>query len=104
MYPAEELNRIAMHKVALRHRIAVRRAQCIENFSQASRPLEWLDRMLAYWRKLSPFARFAAVPLGFLVKRKIFPRTKMIGSLFRWGPILLAALRHFRSAAKARSY
>jgi hypothetical protein len=66
MYPDRELTRLAAHKATLQRDIAVRRAQCAEAAAQVAQPLEWLDRMLAWWRQLSPFAKLAAVPLGLL--------------------------------------
>ena len=100
MYPAEDLIRLARHKAVLSRRITRHRAQCIEAATAAAQPLAWLDRMLAFWRKLSPFAKFAAVPMGLLVKRTLMPRQKILGSLVRWGPLIFSAVR---AALKARS-
>jgi hypothetical protein len=61
--------------------------------------LEWLDRMLAFWRQLSPLAQFAAVPLGLLVQRTVFPRLKILRTLVRWSPLVFAALRLVGRAA-----
>ena len=102
MYPNWELRRLAAHKAAVRRRIAVSRARCIEGAAGAAQPLEWLDRMLALWRKLPPIARFAAVPLGLLATRTIFPRLKFIGSVMRWGPLAFGAVRGIGSAIKNR--
>ena len=93
MYPAEELIRLARYKAVLSRRITRHRAQCVEAASVAAQPLAWLDRMLGFWRKLSPFAKFAAVPLGFLAKRTLFPRRKILGSMVRWGPLILNVVR-----------
>ena len=100
MYPQRELTRLAAYKVALRRDIAFRRAECAEAAARATQPLEWLDRMLAFLRRLSPFAQFAAVPLGFLVTRAVFPRSKILGSLVRWGPLVFGAVRGISSAVK----
>ena len=102
MYPEPELTRLAAHKAVLQRGIGLRRTQCAEAATQAMRPFAWLDRMLASWRRLSPLAQFAAVPLGFLVKRTIFPRLKPLGSLLRWGPLVFAAMRGIGSAIKNR--
>ncbi len=85
MYPERELNRLAAHKAILRRNIALRRAECVEAAAQVVQPLEWLDRMLASWRRISPLARMAAAPLGFLAARTAFPRLKLLIPLLRWG-------------------
>jgi hypothetical protein len=99
MYPQPELNRLAAYKVALRRGIAIRRAHCAEATARIAQPFAWLDRMLAFWRRLSPLAKFAAAPLGFLVTRTVFPRRKFLGSLFRWSPLVVGAVRGIRSMA-----
>lgn len=100
MYPQRELIRLAAHKAALRRGIAVHRAQCLAAAARAAQPLEWLDRALAFWRRLSPLALLAAVPLGFLVQRTVAPRLKFLGSLVRWGPLVFGAMRGISSAVK----
>ena len=93
MYPDRELTRLAAYKAALRRDIALRRAQCAEAAARVAQPLEWLDRMLAFWRRLSPLVKFVALPLGFLLKRSLAPRTRILGTLLRWGPPVLGAVR-----------
>lgn len=100
MYPQQELIRLAAHKGALRRDIALRRAQCTAAATRVARPLGWLDRMLAFWRQLPPIARFAAVPLGLFVQRKVFPRAKLLGALARWGPLVFGAVRGLGSVVK----
>ena len=97
MYPDRELIRLAAQKTALLRTIACRRAECIEAAARVAQPLEWMDQMLAFWRRLSPFARFAAVPLGFLAQRTIFSRRKILGSLVRWRELVFGTLRGLRS-------
>ena len=103
MYPQNELNHLAAYKTGLRRDIAHRRARCAEAAARVLQPLAWLDRVVAFWRRLSPLAQFATVPLGFLVKRTIFPRWKILGALLRWGPVVFAAVRGFRSMVKTRA-
>jgi hypothetical protein len=100
MYPQPQLSRLAAHKVALRRGIALRRAQCAEAAARIAQPVEWLDRMLALMRRISPLVKFAAVPLGFLAARTVFPRRKLLGSLARWSPLVLGAVRGLGAAIK----
>jgi hypothetical protein len=100
MYPQPQLNRLATHKVALRRGIARRRAQCAEAAARIAQPVEWLDRMLALVRRISPLIKFASVPLGFFAARTVFSRRKILGSLVRWSPLVLGAVRGLRSAVK----
>ena len=102
MFPDRELIRLAAAKAALQRDIALRRAQCAEAAAQVSRPLEWLDRMLALWRRLPPLARFAAIPLGLLVQRTVFPRMKSLRWFVRWSPLVFGALRAAGRAVKTR--
>ena len=103
MYPQRELTRLAAHKAALQRDIALRRAQCAEAAARVAPPFECLDRMLAFWRRLSPFAQFAAVPLGVLVTRTVLPRLKIVGSLLRWAPLVFGAGRAIGAAVKIHS-
>jgi hypothetical protein len=100
MYPREELRLLAERKAELRLRIRERRLECAEAFIRISRPLEWLDRALSKWRKLSPMLKLAAVPLALLMKRWIAPRTRVLGSVLRWGPLVYGAVRGLTAARK----
>jgi hypothetical protein len=102
MYPQAELKRLAAHKIALRRDIAFHRAQCGTAAARLAQPLEWLDRLLASWRRLAPLAKLAAVPLAFLATRAIFPRLKFLRPLVRWGPIVFSVVRGLGSALKTR--
>jgi hypothetical protein len=93
MYPERELIRLSVHKAGLRREIAANRAFCAAAAAGVARPLAWLDRVMAFWRRLSPLVAFAAVPVGLLVQRMLFPRLKILGPLLRWGPLLVGALR-----------
>jgi hypothetical protein len=100
MYPDQELRRLAVQKAALQREIALRRAECMEAAANVARPLEWLDKALAFWRKISPMVHLSAIPLGFLAKRALFPRFKVLGSIARWGPLVFGAVRGMSSLAK----
>jgi hypothetical protein len=102
MYPQRELSQLAVHKAGLRRDIAFRRAQCVVAAGQVARPLEWLDRAVGFWRRLSPFTKLAAVPLGFLAKRALFPKGKILGAVVRWAPMIFGVVRSVRSAARTR--
>jgi len=102
MYPQRELTRLAAYKTALQWDIALRRTQCAEVAARVAQPLAWLDRKLAFWRRLSSFAPVATVLLGWVVTRTIFPRRKILGSLLRWAPLVLGLARSIVSADKTR--
>jgi len=93
MYPTEELTVLSASKAALRRRISIRRARCAAAAARAAQPLEWMERALARWRRLSPLLKIAAIPLGLLLKRRQAPRTKVFGAILRWGPAVLGAVR-----------
>lgn len=103
MYSDRELNRLAGYKASLRHRIACRRTECVALATRLTRPVAWLDRALAFWRRLSPFTQFATVPLGLLVSRAVLPRRGLLGSLVRWGPLAFGAARGLGALFRSRS-
>lgn len=95
MYPQPELNRLAAYKIWLRHRIVRRRAECATAAAQLARPVAWVDRVVEFWRRLSPLT-VAAVPFGLLLQRTLFPRMKIFGALLRWAPLVFNLLRGVR--------
>ena len=103
MYPTHDLKRLAAHKAAMRRGIALHRAQSEASLARLAQPLEWLDRMLASWRRLAPLAKFAAVPLAFLATRSVFSRLKFLAPLVRWAPIVFSAARGIGTAFKTHS-
>ena len=102
MYPQRELTRLAAYKTALRWDISLHRTQCAEAAARATQPLVWLDRMLAFWRRLSSYGPLAAVLLGWVVTRTVFPRRKILSSLLRWAPLVFGLVRGIGSAVKIR--
>jgi hypothetical protein len=103
MYPAGELRQLAALKVGLQREIALERTRCTEAAMQVAQPLEWLDRLLALWGRLSPLAQFAVVPLALLARRMVFRRLKFLRSLAYWGPLIFGAGRAIKSAIKTRN-
>lgn len=98
MYPSAELTALEVRKIILRQKIAVSRLECVSLAEQASRPIALLDRVIAQWRKISPLMKFAAVPLGFLLRRKLLPRkVSLFRSALRWAPAVLSAMRMART-------
>ncbi len=100
MYPRSELIRLAAYKTSLRGRIATRRAQCATAAACVTRPLAWIDRLMAFGRRLAPLA---SVPLGRLVARVVFPRQNIIGSLLRSAPLVATAAWMLRGAFSGSS-
>ena len=102
MYAQRELIRLSVYKAALRRRIALRRVEITLAAATVVQPLAWFDRAVAFWRRLSPLAVVAAVPLGFLITRNRSPRFKVFGSLMKWGPLVFGAVREIGGALRTR--
>lgn len=98
MYSDRELIRLGVHKRFVRRAIALRRLECTQAAAQVTRPLEWLDRVVSFWRRLSPLTKFAAVPLGLLAQRTLLGRSKILSVLLRWGPFAFNAVRGLTAA------
>lgn len=101
MYPSRELSRLADRKAALRREIAVQRARCAGAAARVARPLAWLDRTLAAWRRFPPLARFAAIALGFGLPWTVFPRLKLLGPLAIVAARIMAAVSSGRAGSPA---
>lgn len=102
MYPQRELTRLNAYKVALQKDIERQRVQCVALVSRVAQPLVSLDRILILWRKVSPFALYAALPLGFLVQRAVVPRVKILGSLVRWSPLVFTVVQRISALVTKR--
>lgn len=100
MYPQPDLIRLAAHKAVIRRRIAGRRTACGRLTHRVLRPLAWLDQGAGLWRRVSPFARYAAIPLVLMLKRRLPPRPRLLGSLARWAPLVLGAWRALAAARR----
>jgi hypothetical protein len=103
MYPQRDLIRLAAYKAALQRDIARHRTACAAAVDRVAQPLELFDRILALWRRISPFAVFAAVPLSFLIQRSYFPRLKILRLIVRWSPLVVTAIRRISSLVTTRS-
>jgi len=103
MYPDGELRRLAAEKASLRQDIALRREECADAAERVARPLEWLDRAVGFWRRFSPVAKLAIVPIGLLIRRRFLRRHKLLGALVRWGPLAAGVARGFGFAARGRN-
>ena len=94
MHPQSELACLAARKRALRERIQTHRASCAAAVTVVTRPLRWLDQLLAVWRGLAPVALAAAVPLGLLMHQNMAPRLKNLrNNLENWAPLALSLIR-----------
>ena len=96
MHSTAELIRLAAHKATLRRKIALRRVECATAAAKVLQPLDWLDRASALWKKRSPFAQLAALPLGLLMRRVASPRFKVLTVVAQWAPVVIGALRSSR--------
>ncbi len=101
MYPDRDLIWLAGYKAALRRNMAVRRVLCAEAAARVTRPLAWLDRVLAFRRRLPPLVSLAVVPLGLLLARAVFPRLKIFGSIVGWSSLASRVARGVGAVFKA---
>jgi hypothetical protein len=95
MYPAAELDALAVRKSMLLLRIALHRQQCVVAGTRLAKPLAWADDMIVRWRKISPIAKMVGLPLGLMLARKV---TKRFGGglkLLRFAPLILQTVRSF---------
>lgn len=97
MYPARHLTRLALLKGRLRGRIARGRVACAESATRALAPLAWIDRAVAFCRRLAPYAWAAALPLA-LLRRRLAPQRGVLAALLRWSPLAFSFIRRFRRA------
>jgi hypothetical protein len=102
VYPHDELTRLAAHKATLRADIARSRAQCAQAAARLAQPLEWVDRVRAFGLRWLPLARLTAVPLGFVFQRLLFRRSKLLGPVVRWGPLVAGVIGRIGSHVMAR--
>ena len=64
MYPRGQLTELAARKTLLQARIAVRRWECAAAMVEIARPLAFVDRGVAAWRRISPIVKVLAIPAG----------------------------------------
>ena len=95
MYPQAELTQLARRNFDLRQRIAARRAECVAAATRVTRPLVWLDQALDLWRQISPLAKLAAVPMGWLAMRSLARRAPRLRKWLRWALLVAGVLRSF---------
>lgn len=95
MYPTAELTELARRKAVLHARISANRSRCATLADEVARPLDWLDRVIAQWRRIPPMAKVAALPLGLLLRRVVFPQKKLhvFGRVMRLVPMVMSAVK-----------
>jgi hypothetical protein len=93
MYPQGELTRLAALKAGLRERIGARRNECAAAAQVALRPLVWVDRARDLWRRFSPLAKTALLPLGLALWRHRPATPRWPATLLRWAPAVLQLLQ-----------
>lgn len=104
MYPEEELIRLSLYKAVLRRDIALHRTECVGAAARLAKPVEWVDRALAFVRRISPVTQLTAVAAGLLFRRALPRKLKFFSTLLKWGPTVFAAVRGVGSAvAESRS-
>ena len=101
MYPTGELNELAASKLALQHRIALRRAVCCAEAARVAQPLHWVDRAYAQWRQIAPLVKLFAAPVTLALARPGKRRGGLLKSALRWAPLVFRVVRSVRTARAA---
>jgi hypothetical protein len=92
MYPQRQLTHLDTRKAELRRQICLHRAECVDAAARLAVPLEWVDRVFAFLKRIKPVAMFAAVPIGAIVARSESRSLRLLGSIARWAPLVLGAM------------
>ena len=92
MYPQRELTRLAERKALLRQRIGLHRAECAEAAAGLAVPIEWVDRVLGFLRRIKPLAVLAVAPIGALVARSERRPLRWLASIVKWAPLIFGAM------------
>jgi len=87
------LTSLAANKSALRQRILTRRSEWAAAATRLTQPIAWIDRAHASWRRLSPLVKLASVAIGLLMGRLKIRHLRTLGSVLRWSPLVLGAVR-----------
>lgn len=103
MYPEGDLKRLAGRKALVRSRIALHRMETALYGRDVMRPVLAIDRAITSWRRISPWVKLAAVPLGFMAQRSVLRRIGPLRRILRWAPTALGALRIFREMSAGSS-
>jgi hypothetical protein len=93
MYPQPDLALLAHRKRELMGRIRASRLECALHLSGVLKPVLWADGIRQKWRSISPVTKFAVLPVGLFVARKLMPR---MGGLLGWAPTAFSIFRAFR--------
>lgn len=108
MFPKEELNQLARQKALLQARIALCRIECRVAAAELARPIVLVDRGVEIWRKISPFAKLVAVPVGLLLGRTLGGgpspgggRRGKLATIVSLLPLLLRGAKLFAAARTA---
>lgn len=103
MFPSRQLTALAERKTFLQQRLALRRARAVIEAGRVARPLHLADALYAHWRQLAPLVKTLGVPFALWTGRRLSRRgprgaAGLIGTALRFAPVVLAAVRGFRSA------
>jgi hypothetical protein len=88
-------------RVALQAAIDTQRVATAALVTRAFSPLQTLGQVHTAWRRLPAFAIAGAWPLGWIFQRT-FPQAKVLGTILRWSPFVLGALRAITAVTAQR--
>lgn len=93
MFARQKLTSLSNRKAAIRLGIDVGRGQCVAAAAGLSQPLRPIGRACAVWREVVPFARLFSLPLAVAATHALFPKSKALRTIVRWGPLVIAFAR-----------
>lgn len=67
MYPRGQLSELETRKALLQARIAVRRWECAAAAAEIARPIAFIDRGVALWKRVSPLVKALVIPGGIFI-------------------------------------
>lgn len=98
MYPQADLALLDQRKQALLLSIRTNRVECAARLSEVMKPVQVAEGLYARWKAISPLVKVAAVPVGVMLKRKLFPEGGggLLSGVMRWAPMAFDIFRSRR--------
>src|SRR5256885_11510364 len=97
MYPADELERLALQKELLIGRSNLLRVELFTSTQVLAQPVAWFQSAFVIWKKAAPFLGF-----GSLLFMRSRPGKKLgwLRMALKWAPTLLRTFRTFKQTSR----